>query len=80
MSLYFVMGTPTERAAISLSRMALMARPARELTRFRMTSSVIMTSTMPMVKVALLDAGDAHSAVDQHLAVYPQIQGGGILQ
>ena len=51
MSLYFVMGTPTERAAISLSRIALMARPARELTRFRMTSSVIMTSTMPMVKV-----------------------------
>ena len=50
-SLYFVMGMPTERAAISLSRMALMARPARELTRFRMTSSVIMTSTMPMVKV-----------------------------
>ena len=51
MSLYFVMGMPTERAAISLSRMALMARPARELTRFRMTSSVTMTSTMPMVKV-----------------------------
>ena len=50
MSLYFVMGMPTERAAISLSRMALMARPARELTRFRMTSSVIMTSRMPMVK------------------------------
>ena len=51
MSLYFVMGMPTERAAISLSRMAVMARPARELTRLRMTSSVMMTSTMPMVKV-----------------------------
>ena len=51
MSLYFVMGMPTERAAISLSRMALMARPARELTRFRMTSSVMMTSTMPTAKV-----------------------------
>ena len=50
-SLYLVMGIPTERAAISLSRMEVMARPARELTRLRMTASVMITSTMPMVKV-----------------------------
>ena len=66
MSLYFVMGTPTERAAISLSRMALMARPARELTRFRMTSSVIMTSTLAFGEIVKNVMNACYLGVDSH--------------
>ena len=69
MSLYFVMGMPTERAA-----RAGVDKIQNDQQRNNDQHDADGESGR------LLDAGDAHSAVDQHLAVYLQIQGGGILQ
>ena len=51
--LYFVMLTPTLSAAMRLSRIAMMARPARLFTRWNTTISVIITRIKPAVKVEI---------------------------
>ena len=47
MSLYRVTLTPTDSAAMRLSRMDIIARPVRELMRFRTMKSVMRISTKP---------------------------------
>ena len=51
--LYLVTLMPTLSAAMQLSRAAMMARPVRLLTRLKMTTRVITTSTKPTVKVEM---------------------------
>ena len=51
-SLYLVILIPMDSAAIRLSRIAMMARPVREFTRFMTMNRVISTRITPMVKVA----------------------------
>ena len=51
--LYLVTLMPTLSAAMRLSRAAMMARPVRLLTRLKMTTRVITTSTKPTVKVEM---------------------------
>ena len=47
MSLYFVMLIPMDSAAMRLSLIAMMALPALDCTKFRITINVISTSTNP---------------------------------
>ena len=54
MSLYFVRFRPMACAAMRLSRMAMIARPARERVRFSTTMSVIITRMKPAVNVAIV--------------------------
>ena len=50
--MYLVMLMPMDSAAMRLSRMAMMARPVREFTRFMTINKVTSTRMTPMVKVA----------------------------
>ena len=52
--LYLVMLMPTDSAAMRLSRVAMMARPERLLTRFCTTKRVKRISAKPIPKVAMV--------------------------
>ena len=54
MSLYFVRFNPTDCAAMGLSRMAMMARPARERVRLSTMMSVTITRMKPAVRPAMV--------------------------
>ena len=79
-SLYLVILIPTDSAAIRLSRMAIMARPSLESTRFVTINKVIRRRMTPIRKVEVRwRPCDPLRSVDDHISFQIHVKGHGIL-